>query len=147
MIVEHSPFGRRGYSGSFTLQGVQAGQVLAAAVFLPLSGADVPGGVPVVGLAHPFLLSVVVVIAGCMIRRNVDETPAFQEEAVHGEVPKAPIKQAVRESGPDMVRVICMSLMNAGPTTDNDLRRHLRHQPGLRQRVHHHHVPVDLGGR
>jgi MFS family permease len=37
MIVEHSPFGRRGYFGSFTLQGVQAGQVLAAAVFLPLS--------------------------------------------------------------------------------------------------------------
>ena len=37
MIVEHSPFGRRGYFGSFTLQGVQAGQVIAAAVFLPLS--------------------------------------------------------------------------------------------------------------
>src|SRR5215210_3287650 len=37
MIVEHSPFGRRGYYSSFTLQGVQAGQILAAAVFLPLS--------------------------------------------------------------------------------------------------------------
>ena len=29
-------FGRRGYFASFTLQGVQAGQILAAAVFLPL---------------------------------------------------------------------------------------------------------------
>ena len=37
MILEHSPFGRRGYFGSFTLQGVQAGQIIAAAVFLPLS--------------------------------------------------------------------------------------------------------------
>ena len=36
MIIEHSPFGRRGYYGSFTLQGVQAGQVFAAAIFLPL---------------------------------------------------------------------------------------------------------------
>src|SRR5271156_6043766 len=35
MILEHSPFGRRGYFASFTLQGVQAGQILAAAVFLP----------------------------------------------------------------------------------------------------------------
>src|ERR671921_1672288 len=37
MIVEHAPFGRRGYYASFTLQGVQAGQILAAAVILPLS--------------------------------------------------------------------------------------------------------------
>src|SRR5664280_368506 len=37
MILEHSPFGRRGYFGSFTLQGPQAGQIIAAAVFLPLS--------------------------------------------------------------------------------------------------------------
>src|ERR1700751_2458924 len=37
MILEHAPFGRRGYFASFTIQGVQAGQILAAAVFLPLS--------------------------------------------------------------------------------------------------------------
>src|SRR3954471_12175054 len=37
MIVEHAPFGRRGYYASFSLQGVQAGQILAAAVFLPIS--------------------------------------------------------------------------------------------------------------
>ncbi|HEY6593066.1 MAG TPA: MFS transporter, partial [Asanoa sp.] len=37
MIVEHAPFGRRGYYASFTLQGVQAGQILAAAIILPLS--------------------------------------------------------------------------------------------------------------
>ena len=37
MILEHAPFGRRGFYASFTLQGVQAGQILAAAVFLPLA--------------------------------------------------------------------------------------------------------------
>src|SRR5262252_5086718 len=37
MILEHAPFGRRGFFASFTLQGVQAGQILAAAVFLPLA--------------------------------------------------------------------------------------------------------------
>src|SRR6202012_3279241 len=37
MILEHAPFGRRGYFASFSLQGVQAGQILAAAVFLPLA--------------------------------------------------------------------------------------------------------------
>jgi MFS family permease len=116
MIIEHSPFGRRGYFGSFTLQGVQAGQIIAAAVFLPLSAVMSKESFESWGWRIPFLLSVVVVIAGYMIRRNVDETPAFQEEAEHGAVPKAPIVQAVQESGSDMLRVICMALMNAIPT-------------------------------
>jgi MFS family permease len=116
MIIEHSPFGRRGYFGSFTLQGVQAGQIIAAAVFLPLSAAMSPESFQSWGWRIPFLLSAVVVVAGYMIRRNVDETPAFQEEAAHGEVPKAPIVQAVQENGIDMLRVICMALMNAIPT-------------------------------
>ena len=115
MIVEHAPFGRRGYYASFTLQGVQAGQILAAAVILPLSALLSESAFQSWGWRIPFLLSAVVVVAGLVIRRKVDETPAFQEEAVHGEVPKAPIVQAVRESGSDMLRVICMALMNAVP--------------------------------
>jgi MFS family permease len=68
------------------------------------------------GWRIPFLLSAVVVVAGYIIRRRVDETPAFQEENEHGEVPKAPIVQAVKENGSDMLRVVCMALMNAIPT-------------------------------
>jgi MFS family permease len=115
MIVEHAPFGRRGYYASFTLQGVQAGQILAAAVILPLSAFLSDSAFESWGWRIPFLLSAVVVVAGYVIRRKVDETPAFQEETVHGEVPRAPIVQAVRDSGPDMLRVICMALMNAVP--------------------------------
>jgi MFS family permease len=117
MIMEHAPFGRRGYFGSFTLQGVQAGQIIAAAVFLPLAGILPDKAFESWGWRIPFLLSVVVVIAGLIIRRKVDETPAFLEEEAHGEVPKAPIVQAVRESGPDMLRVICMALMNTVAST------------------------------
>jgi MFS family permease len=116
MILEHSPFGRRGYFASFSLQGVQAGQIIAAAVFLPLSAAMSPDAFQSWGWRIPFLLSALVVVAGYIIRRKVDETPAFQEEADHGEVPAAPIVQAVRENGSDMLRVVCMALMNAIPT-------------------------------
>ncbi len=115
MIVEHAPFGRRGYYASYTLQGVQAGQILAAAVFLPLAAVLPEDQFLSWGWRIPFLLSALVVVAGYVIRRRVDETPVFQEEAAHGEVPKAPIVQAVRESGSDMLRVICMALMNAVP--------------------------------
>jgi MFS family permease len=115
MIVEHAPFGRRGYYASYTLQGVQAGQILAAAIFLPLAALLPEAAFESWGWRIPFLLSAFVVVAGYVIRRRVDETPAFQEEAAHGEVPKAPIVQAVRESGSDMFRVVCMALMNAVP--------------------------------
>ncbi|WP_448616729.1 MFS transporter [Modestobacter sp. URMC 112] len=115
MIVEHSPFGRRGFYASFTLQGVQGGQLLAAAVFLPLSAILPEDAFMSWGWRIPFLLSALVVVAGYVIRRRVDETPVFVEEAQAGAVPKAPIVQAVRESGSDMLRVVCMALMNAVP--------------------------------
>src|SRR5438477_12071536 len=86
MILEHAPFGRRGFFASFTLQGVQAGQILAAAVFLPLAHFMNPDAFNSWGWRIPFLASVVVIIAGYIIRRNVDETPAFAEESEHHEV-------------------------------------------------------------
>jgi MFS family permease len=115
MILEHAPFGRRGFYASFTLQGVQAGQILAAAVFLPLAHYMPEEAFTSWGWRIPFLLSFVVIIAGYIIRREVAETPAFAEESEHGEVPKAPIIQAFKVSWKDMLRVVCMSLMNVIP--------------------------------
>src|SRR3981189_862695 len=115
MILEHAPFGRRGFYASFTLQGVQAGQILAAAIFLPLAHYMPEEAFNSWGWRIPFLLSFFVIISGYIIRRNVDETPAFAEESEHGEVPKAPIIQAFQLSWRDMLRVICMALMNVIP--------------------------------
>src|ERR1700677_2349720 len=115
MILEHAPFGRRGYFASFTLQGVQAGQILAAAVFLPLSYGLSNEAFVTWGWRIPFLLSVVVLIAGYIIRREVEETPAFTQERGHGEVPKAPVIDALTNHWSDMLRVICMALMNVIP--------------------------------
>jgi MFS family permease len=115
MILEHAPFGRRGFYASFTLQGVQAGQILAAAVFLPLAHYMPEEAFNSWGWRVPFLLSFFVIIAGYIIRREVDETPAFAEEGAHGELPKAPIIQAFKLSWKDMLRVVCMALMNVIP--------------------------------
>src|SRR3954454_5321449 len=84
MFLEHAPFGRRGFFASFTLQGVQAGQIMAAAVFLPLAHYMPSDAFNSWGWRIPFLMSVVVIIAGYIIRRKVDETPAFAEEGKHG---------------------------------------------------------------
>lgn len=115
MILEHAPFGRRGFFGSFTLQGVQAGQILAAAVFLPLAHYMPTEAFNSWGWRIPFLLSFIVIVAGYIIRREVHETPAFAEEGAKNAVPKAPVVQAITESWSDMLRVVCMSLMNVIP--------------------------------
>ncbi|MDB5918292.1 MAG: major facilitator superfamily 1 [Massilia sp.] len=115
MILEHAPFGRRGFYASFTLQGVQAGQILAAAVFLPLAHYMDEADFISWGWRIPFLLSFVVIIVGFVIRSKVDETPAFAQESSEGTRLKAPVVQAVQESWRDMLRVICMALMNVIP--------------------------------
>ncbi|CAD5375113.1 Putative MFS family arabinose efflux permease [Rubrivivax sp. A210] len=130
MILEHAPFGRRGYFASFTLQGVQAGQILAAAVFLPLAHYMPTEAFSSWGWRIPFLLSFIVIVAGWIIRREVDETPAFAEVSEAGKMPRAPMVQAIAESWRDMLRVICMALMNVIPVVTSIFGAAYAVQPG-----------------
>ncbi|MEI4469952.1 MFS transporter [Frigidibacter sp. MR17.24] len=114
MILEHAPEGRRGFFASFTLQGVQAGQVLAAAVFLPLAHYMDPAAFLAWGWRVPFLLSAIVILAGWIIRREVEETPAFATDAPEADR-ASPVIEAFRLGWRDMVRVALMSLMNTIP--------------------------------
>jgi MFS family permease len=97
MILEHAPFGRRGFFASFTLQGVQAGQILAAAVFLPLAAYMPAEDFSSWGWRVPFLLSALVIVAAYIIRREVAETPVFAA-ADRGGL-SDPAVQAIRELG------------------------------------------------
>jgi len=67
------------------------------------------------GWRIPFLLSFFVIVAGYIIRRKVDETPAFAKEDEQGKIPRAPIIQAFKLNWRDMLRVVCMALMNVIP--------------------------------
>ena len=130
MTLEHAPFGRRGFFASFTLQGVQAGQILAAAVFLPLAHYMPAEQFNSWGWRIPFLLSFIVIVAGYIIRREVSETPAFTEVDASGKVPKAPLVQAVTESWGDMLRVMACSLMNVIPVVTTIFGAAYAVQPG-----------------
>jgi len=115
MILEHAPFGRRGFYASFTLQGVQAGQIFAAAIFLPLAYFMPDEMFNSWGWRIPFLLSAVVLIAGYIIRREVNETPAFTKEEAKAKLPSSPIADAFKHSWRNMGLVMCMALMNVIP--------------------------------
>jgi len=115
MILEHAPPGRRGFYASFTLQGVQAGQILAAAIFLPLAYYLSPQGFESWGWRIPFLLSFFVIIAAFIIRNNVDETPVFHDRVEKDAETHIPALEAIRHHWPDMLRVVIMALMNVIP--------------------------------
>ena len=105
MSFEHSPDDRRGFFTSFTLSGTQGGQVLAPAVFLPLAAILPEDQLLSWGWRIPFLLSAIVVVLGYLIRRRLDETPAFQEETDRGEVPRAPLGVLFSEHWRGVLRV------------------------------------------
>ncbi len=67
------------------------------------------------GVANTFLLSFIVIYAGYLIRRNVNESPAFTEEKAQDEIPKLPLIEALTFHWRDMLRVVLMSLMNVIP--------------------------------
>ena len=147
MILEHAPFGRRGFFASFTLQGVQAGQILAAAVFLPLAHFMPEEAFNSWGWRIPFLLSFVVIIAGYIIRREVDETPAFAEEGSHNAVPQL---AGDRGDPEQLARHDPRDLHGADehhPGRHHRLRRRLRRAGRLRHRLPQGRLPLDPGAR
>jgi MFS family permease len=130
MILEHAPFGHRGLYSSFTLQGVQAGQIFAAAVFLPLARYMPRDAFMAWGWRVPFLLSALAVAAGYIIRRRVAETPVFADQRSRGTMVRAPVVQAFTHSGADMLRVTCMALMNVIPVVTTIFGAAYAVQPG-----------------
>ena len=115
MTLEHAPAKRRAFVTSFTLNGTQAGSILATAVFLPISRLP-EDQLLSWGWRIPFWLSVVVVVLGWIIRRTLSETPAFVEEQQQHTVPRAPLSVLFRSYTPEVVRVLLACLVSTVST-------------------------------
>ncbi len=129
MVVEHAPEERRGYYSSFTLQGVQFGQILAAAIFLPLASFLTSEDWLLFGWRIPFLLSIIVIVAAFIIRRKLPESPTFIEQIASGPK-KIPLVFALKNYWRDMLRVMLMSLMNVIPVVTTVFGAAYAVQPG-----------------
>ena len=112
MTLEHAPTGRRGFYSSFTLSGTQAGSIVASAVFLPLAATLSKEDLLSWGWRIPFFLSFVVVVVGFIIRRTLDETPAFKEEQAHDEVARLPVAILFRDHWASVLRVVFAALVS-----------------------------------
>src|SRR3954470_20490874 len=114
LTLEHAPDDRRGFFSSFTLSGTQAGLIIATAIWLPI-GAMPEDQLLSWGWRVPFWLSAVVVAAGLIIRRRLDETPVFQE--VQAEEPeRTPLTELLRDHRPALLRVTLAALASTVST-------------------------------
>lgn len=113
--LEHAPPNRRAYFTSFTLAGTQGGNILAAAAFLPIAALP-ENALLSWGWRIPFLLSAVVMAVGWWIRRSLGESPAFEEEQEHHDIPKAPLKVLFRTYTPDVLKVLFAALASVNST-------------------------------
>jgi len=109
MTLEHSPERRRGFTSSFVTSGSAAGGLLATAVFIPFVGLPQEQLLSW-GWRIPFWLSAIVVIVAYIIRRTLEEPPAFLEtQAV--EVSLSPLKQALQFHWGSIVRIALCAMI------------------------------------
>jgi MFS family permease len=115
LTLEHAPDHRRAFFSSFTLSGTQAGLIIATAVYLPI-GSLPDDQLLTWGWRIPFWLSAIVVFAGVMIRRRLEETPAFQAEVSEDAVPKIPLAVLWADYRPDVIRVALAAMASTVST-------------------------------
>ena len=98
MAVEHAPTARRGYFGAFPQIGVPVGMILATSTLFVITSLLTPEQFSAWGWRIPFLLSIVLIGVGYVIRRAVEESPIFQDLQRRKKESAAPLRQLFRHN-------------------------------------------------
>lgn len=96
MAVETAPVNRRGFFGAYPQIGVPVGLILATGMLFLLSQLISPEDFQAWGWRIPFLISVVLIGIGYMIRRAVEESPVFREMLERKKESSAPLRDLFR---------------------------------------------------
>lgn len=112
--LEHSEEHRRAFTTSWTLQGTQFGTLLATAVFIPFTLLLTEEQLFSWGWRVPFWLSAVVVVVAWVIRRKLEEPPAFEQTktALPDEKPATPLALMVKYHKAAVARIACAAMIN-----------------------------------
>jgi MFS family permease len=96
MSVEHAPANRRGFFGAYPQIGVPSGLILATGVMLIVTNSMSEAEFLAWGWRIPFLVSVLLIVIGYVIRRSVNESPVFKEIQERKRESAAPLKELFR---------------------------------------------------
>ena len=103
MAVEHAPTARRGFFGAFPQIGVPVGMILATSTLFILTSSMSPEAFMEWGWRIPFLLSIVLIIVGYVIRRAVEESPIFEDLLRRRKESSAPLGQLFRHNSKNVI--------------------------------------------
>ncbi|MDR5760539.1 MFS transporter [Caballeronia sp. LZ035] len=99
LAAECAPEGKRGFYASLPTLGVCLGTLLSAGAFFIVNNSMSESSFNSYGWRIPFILSVFAILSGAYIRRQVNESPVFEELKKQEKVTKEPLKEMFRESG------------------------------------------------
>ena len=113
MAVEHAPAGRRGFYGSWPQLGVPAGLLLSTAVFAQFARLPEDQFLSW-GWRVPFLLSLLLVGVGLIIRLQIQETPAFTRLKTAQTEARRPIIELLRSQRKEVLLAMGARLAENG---------------------------------
>ncbi|MFO1161176.1 MAG: MFS transporter [Reyranellaceae bacterium] len=106
-MVEHAPPERRGLIGATGSCGAVGGILAGSATGAALASLMPPEALEAWGWRIPFLLGLVVGLAGFALRRGIKEEPAG------GERGQSPLAETFRDHGPLLLRLAALSVFNS----------------------------------
>lgn len=112
MAVEHAPNARRGFFGAFPQIGVPIGMILATFTLWVLTSSMSPEAFMAWGWRIPFLLSIVLIIVGYVIRRAVEESPVFEELLRRRKESSTPLRELFRHNTKQVVLTAVIFIAN-----------------------------------
>ena len=96
LAVEHAPRERRGFFGSLVQAGAPVGVIASSGLVAILTGELAHHQILAWGWRVPFLLSVILVVTGLILRLKITESPEFTEIRARGEQARTPAWDALR---------------------------------------------------
>jgi MHS family shikimate/dehydroshikimate transporter-like MFS transporter len=108
LSVEHAPPGRRGLFGSFTQLGSPAGMLLATSIFYLTRKITGAAGFLAYGWRIPFLLSVILVAIGLIVRLKVTDAEIFERVKERDELARVPVLEVLRTDWRNVLITTCL---------------------------------------
>ncbi len=112
MSVESAPVNKRSFFGSFPQIGTPLGMILATGVLWALTATLGRQAMIEWGWRIPFLLSIILIVVGIVIRRTVEESPVFLALHRRRRESSAPLRELFRTHAGEIVRTALTFMAN-----------------------------------
>lgn len=93
-VAEHAPAERRGFFTSWIQTTATLGLVISLAVIMATRASMSKEAFDEYGWRIPFLVSILMVLVSLLIRKNMEESPMFEQAKAEGKISKNPLKES-----------------------------------------------------